>query len=91
MMVFTEVCGHHVSKATAVNCIKAGQPLSTASYADIPFDALVIMLVCATLVMNCMKHLSFVVSRTLRLRKSLLVFGMRKPKRHMSKRAVAVS
>ena len=31
------------------------------------------------------------VSNTLRLRRYLLVFGMRKPKRHISKRAVAVS
>jgi len=49
-MVFTEVCGHHVSKASAVCGTKTGQFLWDAIDARISFDS------CASAAMYCRKQ-----------------------------------
>jgi hypothetical protein len=58
MKVLAQISGHHVSKASAVSGAEASQPLSATLNVDAPSDGLMIKLVCAPLVMNCMKHLS---------------------------------
>ena len=57
VMVLAKVSGHHVGKTTAVSSAKAGQPLPIAVDGNAPFNVLVIMLICASLIMNSMKHL----------------------------------
>jgi hypothetical protein len=57
VMVVAKVSGHHVGKTTAISGAKACESLPIAVDGNAPFNVLVVMLICASLIMNRMKHL----------------------------------